>query len=261
MQNRNLFVTFSTDCAILASVMIMFFMTKSDIPEGVGFRTFDGTHLLWLAAILLFVIGAAVLYRRLDEKGRRVMRYVIGGSILLLEIVKDIFHACKGEFGVGYLPLHLCGINILLIGFDLIKQNITVRNFLYYFSIAGAALALLFPNWTALPCWNFSGIHSFVIHGLLVTYPILLVAGGEVKPDLKNMPRCILLLIGIAIPVYFINLACDTNFMFLMEPDKGNPLELFENLLGNHLWGFPILLPAVMLLMYLPLWLVNKIKN
>ena len=239
----------------------MFFVTKDTIPEGVGFSTFGPMHLIWLAAIVLCIITAAIVYKRLDEQKRKIMRVVIGSAIVLLEIAKDIFHGIVGEFGVGYLPLHLCGINILLIGFDLFKQNNTVRNFLYYFSIAGASLALLFPNWASLPCWNFSCIHSFSIHGLLVMYPILLVAGGEVKPDLKTMPKCILLLIGMAIPIYFVNLAFDTNFMFLMRPDKGNPLEMFEKLLGNHLWGFPILLPVVMLIMYLPILLINKLKK
>lgn len=239
----------------------MFFVTKDTIPEGVGFSTFGPMHLIWLAAIVLCIITAAIVYKRLDDQKRKIMRIVIGSAIILLEIAKDIFHGIVGEFGVGYLPLHLCGINILLIGFDLFKQNNTVRNFLYYFSIAGASLALLFPNWTSLPCWNFSSIHSFSIHGLLVMYPILLVAGGEVKPDLKTMPKCILLLIGMAIPIYFVNLAFDTNFMFLMRPDKGNPLEMFEKLLGNHLWGFPILLPIVMLVMYLPILIIDKLKK
>lgn len=239
----------------------MFFLSKDTIPENVGFTTFGPMHLIWLACTVLAIVAAAVLYRRLSPQKRRVMRIAVGSAILFLEIAKDIFHAALGEFGVGYLPLHLCGINILLIGFDLFKQNNTVRHFLYYFSIAGASLALLFPNWTDLPCWNFSCIHSFAIHGLLVMYPILLVAGGEVKPELKTMPKCILLLIGLAIPIYFINLACDTNFMFLMRPDSGNPLELFEKLLGNHLWGFPILLPVVMLIMYLPIYLINKLKK
>lgn len=239
----------------------MFFVSKSNIPEGVGFSTFGPMHLIWLASIIVCIVAAAALYKRLNDKQRHTMRIVIGGCVVLLEIVKDIYHSIIGEFGVGYLPLHLCGINILLIAFDMFKQNNTVRNFLYYFSIAGASLALLFPNWTSLPCWNFSGIHSFVIHGLLVMYPILLVTSGEVKPDLKTMPKCILLLIGLAIPIYFVNLAFDTNFMFLMHPDKGNPLELFEQLLGNHLWGFPILLPVVMFLMYLPILLVDKLKK
>jgi len=239
----------------------MFFVTKDTIPEGVGFSTFGPMHLIWLAAIVLCIITAAIVYKRLDDQKRKIMRVVIGSAILLLEISKDIFHGIVGEFGVGYLPLHLCGINILLIGFDLFIQNNIVRNFLYYFSIAGASLALLFPNWTSLPCWNFSCIHSFSIHGLLVMYPILLVAGGEVKPDLKTMPKCILLLIGMAIPIYFVNLAFDTNFMFLMRPDKGNPLEMFEQLLGNHLWGFTILLPIVRLAMYLKALLANQLKK
>lgn len=248
-------------CYNATRVMIMFFMTKDTIPEGVGFQTFGPMHLIWLASTLLAIVAAAVLYRRLGPQKRRVMRIIVGVAILVSEIAKDVFHAAVGEFGVGYLPLHLCGINILLVGFDLFKQNNTVRNFLYYFSIAGASLALLFPNWTALPCWNFSSIHSFTIHGLLVMYPVLLVAGGEVKPDLKTMPKCILLLIGLAIPIYFINLACDTNFMFLMRPDTGNPLEMFERLLGSHLWGFPILLPVVMFIMYLPIHLIDKLKK
>ena len=37
------------------------------------------------------------------------------------------------EFGWENLPFHLCGINILLIAFDTIKQSKVVRSFLYNF--------------------------------------------------------------------------------------------------------------------------------
>lgn len=236
-------------------------MNKDNIPKGMGFKTFDTTHLLWLLSIAAACIGVSALYGRLSDRNRRIMRTVLGGLILFLEILKDAVLILRGEFSAGYLPFHLCGINVLLVGFDLIKQNNTVRNFLYYFSIAGASLALIFPNWTQLPCLNFSHIHSFIIHGLLIMYPLLLVTSGEVKPDLKTMPKCILLLVLMAIPIYYINIVCDTNFMFLMHPDSGNPLELFEKLFGSHLWGFPILLPIVMFIMYLPIFIITKAKN
>lgn len=186
---------------------------------------------------------------------------MVGIAVVLCEIVKDIVVASIGEFGVGYLPFHLCGINILLIGFDLIKQTKTVRNFLYYIGIPSAMLALLFPNWTVLPCMNFFHIHSFVVHILLVMYPMLLITSGEVKPTIRTMPKCILLLIGLAIPAYFLNLLFDTNFMFLMSPETGNPLGLFEKYLGSHLWGFPILLPIVMFVMYLPLFIASRLTK
>ena len=241
--------------------MLVFFMSKDTVPEGVGFSTFGVGHLIWLVGIIAAIILATVIYKRLDEKGRKIMRLAVGGIILFLEISKNFYHIIMGEFSYGYLPFHLCGINILLIAFDMIKPTKIVRNFLYYFSIAGATLALVFPNWTQLPFWNFSCLHSFSIHGFLVMYPILLIVGGELTPDVKTMPKCIGLLVLMAIPIYFMNMAWDTNFMFLMHPDKGNPLELFEKLLGSHLWGFPILLPVVMGIMYIPILILKKIRS
>ena len=237
---------------------MLFFSTKDNIPAGMGFETFDITHLLWLAVITILCFAASFLYLRSNEKRRSVMRIVIGCTVILLEILKDAVYAVRGELDAELLPLHLCGINILLIGFDLLKPTTAVRNFLYYFCIPGALLALFFPNWTVLPCMNFSHIHSFIVHALLVSYPLLLVVGGEVVADIRSILKSIVLLICMAIPIYFINLLLDTNFMFLMEPETGNPLGLFEKYLGNHLWGFPILLPIVMLIMYIPLYLLTK---
>ena len=254
-------MTFSTFCVSIIGVIVMFFMTKDNIPEGLGFATFDITHLAWLLMGLILCLTAIFTYRKMNNKNRTIMRTVLGIAIIFLEILKNIVAMCQGVFGIGHLPFHLCGINILLIGFDLFKQTNTIRNFLYYLCIPGAMLALLFPNWTVLPCFNFSHIHSFVIHILLVMYPLLLVTSGEVKPNIKTMPKCILLLILMAIPIYFVNLFADTNFMFLMDPESGNPLGLFEKYLGSHLWGFPVLLPIVMFLMYLPLFLVSRFKK
>ncbi len=236
----------------------MFFATKETVPEGVGFTTFGATHLIWLGVLALFCVIAVIIYRKLDLKRRNTMRMIAGGSVVALEIIKDVVMIALGEFTVGHLPFHLCGINVLLIGFDLFRQNKTVRNFLYYFCIPGAMLALLFPNWTSLPCFNFSHIHSFVIHATLVLYPVLLISTDGFKPEIKQMPKSILLLVLIAIPVYILNLIFDTNFMFLMSPETGNPLGLFEKYLGSHLWGFPILLPIVMFIMYIPFFFTKK---
>ena len=236
----------------------MFFVTNGNIPEGVGFRAFGPTHILWLLAGLVLWVGACGFYKKLSADKRKIMLTLLGVYIFVQEMVKNLVLILLGEFGWGSLPFHLCGINILLIAFDVFKQTKVVRNFLYYFAIPGAALALLFPNWTEMPVWNFFHIHSFTIHILLVLYPLLLVTTGQVSTKLTDAFKGALLLVVMAIPVYGLNLLWDTNFMFLMQPDSGNPLELFEKLLGSHLWGFPILLPVVILVMYIPLLLVKN---
>ena len=239
----------------------MFFKTKDSIPEGLGFSTFDLTHITWLLIGVLLCVGACVLYKRLNARGQKIMLTSLGVYIFFQEMLKNVVVAAVGEFSWGYLPFHLCGINILLIFFDTIKQTRIVRNFLYYFGIPGAALALIFPNWTSQPVWNFFHLHSFTIHILIVMYPLILVTSGQVEMNIKSAFKSLILLVGFAIPVYFLNLLWDTNFMFLMRPDSGNPLEFFEKLLGSHLWGFPILLPVVIFIMYLPILIVKKRKT
>lgn len=238
----------------------MFFTTGENLPDGVGFQAFGLTHLLWLAAGAILCVTACVFYRKLPKNKQKIVLKVLGAYVLAQEMIKNLVLILLGEFGWGNLPFHLCGINILLIAFDAVKQTKTVRTFLYYFAIPGAALALLFPNWTDTPAWNFFHIHSFTIHILLVLYPLLLVSTGQVSTDLKSAFKGVALLVAMAIPVYFLNLLWNTNFMFLMEPDSGNPLELFEQLLGSHLWGFPVLLPVVILVMYVPARIFMKRK-
>ena len=241
----------------------MFFVTSEKIPDGVGFDAYGLTHILWLSAGLLLWVCACIFYKRLDTRKQKSMLTVLGAYIFAQEMVKNLVLVILDEFSWGYLPFHLCGINILLILFDIIKQTKVVRSFLYYFAIPGAALALLFPNWTAMPVWNFFHLHSFTIHILLVLYPLLLVTTDQVSTDLKSALRGTALLVAMAIPVYGLNLLWGTNFMFLMKPDSGNPLEMFEKLLGSHLWGFPILLPIVILVMYLPARIIknrNKVR-
>lgn len=130
----------------------MFFVTTDHIPEGVGFQTFGLTHILWLLAGAVFCTAVCIFYSKLSTDKRKRLLRVLGGYIFLQEMLKNLVLILLGEFDWGYLPFHLC----VLIAFDIVKQTKVVRSFLYYFAIPGAALALLFPNWTAMPVWNFS---------------------------------------------------------------------------------------------------------
>lgn len=112
-----------------------------------------------------------------------------------------------------------------------------------------------------MPCLNYFHMHSFIIHMFLVLYPFVLVASGDLKPDFKSMPRCVLLLIGFAIPALILNLIFDQNFMFLMNTAGIGFLQIFEDIFGAHQWAFPILLPIIMLIMSIPILIAGKIRK
>lgn len=241
--------------------MEIFWYTSDTVPDGLGFSLFSSAHLLWLGAFLLITVGCCFLYRRLSPKGRKAFRRMTALLLIADELFKLIPMLVMGVFHVKYLPFQLCSINIFLILWHAWKPNKLLGSFLYTVCIPGAVAALLFPTWTKLPGWNFMRIHSFSVHILLALYPIVLTAAGEIRPRLKEVPRCLLLLLGLACVALVLNLLWDTNFMFLMEVSKGNPLYAFEQMWGNHLLGFPVIIAGVILVMYAPIELYQLVRK
>lgn len=237
------------------------FDTVETIPDGVGFSHFDTTHILWLAAGAAFIILLSVLYARMTERVRRILRLTVGALVLLDEGFKWFALLVGGNAAVSYLPFHLCSINIFLIAVHMFRPSKLIDNFLYLICIPAAFAAMLFPTWTSLPPTNCMHIHSFTVHILLAAYPIMLTVGGDIRPTVRQLPRCLLLLISMATIVYGINVWLNTNFMFLMHADEGNPLLWFEQAWGSHLLGFPVLLPIVFGVMYGVYYGVRSIKQ
>lgn len=240
--------------------MEYFMHTTGTIPKGHGFKHFDTTHLCWLALFLALAVLLCVAYRRWGETGRRRFRYVMAALIVADEIFKIVFLVIGGRYTINYLPLHLCSINIVLIAVHAIRPSKTLDNFLYTIGLPTAVMALLFPTWTKLPFLNFSHLHSFTVHILLALYPLVLTVGGDIRPRARYIGKCLLLLVCLAAPVYVFNCLFDTNFMFLMSADKGNPLYWFGKNWGSHLWGYPVLGSAVLAVMYLPVELYHALR-
>lgn len=239
----------------------MFLDTVETIKEGMGFNLFGKVHLTWLAAFVALAIAIPTIYRKLSPKARNIMRISVASLILLDEAWKWIFLFIGDRYEHSYLPLHLCSINVFLVAFHIFKRSKLIENFLYAICVPAGIIALLTPSWTALPPANFMHIHSFTIHILLALYPLMLTVGGDIKPDIKMAPKCLALLLGMGVVVLGVNFLCDTNFMFLMRTDDISFLVLFENIFGAHQWAFPILLPIVMVIMYLPVIIINRKKT
>lgn len=240
--------------------MKYFMHTTGTIPKGLGFKHFDVTHLGWLALFLVLAVVLCIAYRRMGEKGRRNFRYVMASLIVADEIFKVVFLVIGGRYTINYLPLHLCSINIILIAIHAVHPTKTLDQFLYTIGLPTAVMALLFPTWTKLPVLNFSHLHSFTVHILVALYPLVLAVGGDIRPRARYIGKCLLLLVCLALPVYAFNYFFDTNFMFLMSADKGNPLYWFDKNWGSHLWGYPVLGAALLAVMYLPVELYRTLR-
>jgi len=231
-----------------------FFTLEENLPAGAGFSLFGREHIAWL--LIAAALGAALClcFRRASDAGRGRLRRALGIAVLVCEGLKDGNLIAQGAFGIGYLPLHLCGLAVFFTLWHSLRPGETVGNFLYSTCMPGAAFALVFPDWTAYPALSYHSVVGFLVHTLLVVYPLMLVAGGALRPRARYLPRCFAILLALAVPIYVFDRALQVNYMFLLRPSPGSPLEWFAALLGvpGYLLGYLPMLALVWLLLYAP---------
>lgn len=238
-----------------------FWDCSATIPDGLGFEHFDEVHFFWLGVLVLLTTVCTIIYKHATENSRRYIRYAFAALLIADELFKIIGLASHGNYTAGYLPLHLCSINIFIIAIYAIRPSKMLGNFLYIICIPAALAALIFPNWTNMPISNFMHIHSFTVHTLLAAFPIILTIVGEIKPSIKYLPGCLaILLIGGAVALTF-NLIFETNFMYLMEAPKGNPLYWFAQNTPSHLIGYPVIIAGVLIVMLTPFEVAHRIRK
>ncbi len=241
-----------------------FFYHYSMLPDNtVGFKLYDTLHLAWLVSLLVVGVLVSLSYRRLTKTEKIRFRKIMAIIMVGLEVIKDIVIASSGNFGVSYLPLHLCGISLFVVLIHSYTNKQFWAEVAYVICLPGALAALLFADWTVYPLLNFMHMHSFIIHAMIVCYPILLLVGKEYRPDYRYLFKVLGFVFLLALPIYGFNKLFDTNFFFINWPSPGSPLVLFEKWMGNpgYLIPLAILLFVVLLFMYSPFYIKEKVLS
>lgn len=239
--------------------MLRYFFVISGLPDNVGFRMFGPGHLAWLAAISAAAVVCSLWYRRLSPRGRKAAGYAFCWSMVALDLLKDVYFIVSGVFSYEFLPLHLCGMAIYISLLNAYWPGRIKQELLYSLCMPGAVMALVFPAWTFYPLWNIATLQCFLIHALLFLYPVMLVAGGDLRPSVRNLPYCLLFLLAACPAVALVNRALGTNFMFISSAPSAQPFLLFVSWFGTpgYIFGMFLLLLAVWVVLYVPVLAVR----
>ena len=241
----------------------LFFVYRNQLPENVGFSLYSVTHLLFLTGIIIFIIAITLIYKRSDEKRQNFFRITIASTIVLMEVVKDLVAIIIKALSWEFLPLHLCGLSIFMIAIHAMKPNKFTAEFLYCLSIPGAVMALIFSDWVIYPVWNIFCLQSFLIHMLELTFPIMLLASGQIRPNPKKLWMPSLFLMIYTPIIFHLNHLLSTNFLFINEAAPDSPLSFLQNVLGNpgYVFGTIGILVIVWIIMYMPVVLWQRYGN
>ncbi len=215
-----------------------FFQFETEVPAGSGFTLFGTGHLLWLLGIGIFVAAVGIWYMRQIDKVQRRVEQCIGILFPVLSFYRDGVLMLTGHFDRGFLPFHLCSM-ALWIAVIYVWTGSRFFGIVYVLlCVPGALGALLFPDWSAYPFFNYMCIHGFVAHGLIVGFGVWLVMSGRLVPRWRDfwMP----FVFGVAgfILIPRLNHALGTNYWFLSRPSKGSPMVFIMDVTGEQ-WYMP----------------------
>lgn len=231
-----------------------FFAYETDIPEGLTVKNFSPTHILWLAAAAASLFLLLRIYRRRNGEARRRFARTAMLVLLLLEAVRQAWALAAGHYDAARHLLTLPGgVMILIAAAAVFTEKPALKEFSYACGLPGAATALLLPE-TGYPFWNIQYLQGIAIHMLLALVPLLWICGDGFRPNIRALPKNMLILLGLAALCYGVNTALGGNCMFLRYAPEGSPIALMNQWVG---WPWYIgLLPAlalvVLLLMYAP---------
>lgn len=192
-----------------------FFSYETEIPPEAGYSFFDKTHLIWMLTSLILVIFVVFLYKKTELKKRRSFMKTIAFLLISCEVVRSGWFIILGEWTLDKsLPLQLSRVMLFIEAFAIFTNSRYLKEFSYacgLFSIA----AFIAPNIFEYPILHLHTLRYSIAHILIMAVPIIWIVGDGFRPDIRYLPKCALLLFGIAGVATAVNFATGSNYLHI----------------------------------------------
>ena len=233
---------------------------------------FSVNHFIWLAIVLVTIIGLLVLQKTKKIKNDTIITYMFIMSIIseLIKIFSNLIQTSEGGtvLDPADLPFHLCSIQIFFIFAlkFLIKTEEGKQKLLGFMAptmLVGGALALFIPTvgvkFTKLQVYQY-----FIFHANIITFAIYVLKERLVNYTWKSFFRNISYLGMLALIATWINSLLSVtnpkvNFFYLCRP----PMENLPILNLNNGWFayFITLVLIALIFMFLFHYIMIKLNK
>jgi hypothetical integral membrane protein (TIGR02206 family) len=191
------------------------------------FILFGPAHLGMLLVIGVLGTALPLIARRTPSTA---VQYRVGLLIASLLIVQEGFHiwfqVTHYDQGLSsLLPLHLCGLSVLLTAWTLAARSYRAYEIVYFWAWGGTLQALATPDLqVGFPHPGF--IAFFVGHGLVIVGVLYATLVYRFRPQLVSIFRSMAALLVAVAVVAPINLWLGTNYLFLCsKPEQASLMD------------------------------------
>jgi hypothetical integral membrane protein (TIGR02206 family) len=199
------------------------------------FRILGSSHLAAVAFfavlnVLIIVFRARIRDTALDQ----VLRVLMASLLLVNELGLSLWRIRHRVWTIQTsLPLHLCGVSVLLAALMLYTRSFAIFELTYFWAMGGALQGLLTPDVEGYDFPHFRFLTTFISHGLIVTANLYLVFVLQMRPTFVSYLKSMVVINAYAAAMLLFNRATGANYGFLCrKPDSPT---LFD-LLGPWPW-------------------------
>lgn len=200
----------------------------SDQFNGQPFQIFSIYHLYGILSVILFSIFMVVILKKLDsEKANNFTRHFLAYVLIIQELSLSVWRMWHGHWEISTsLPLHLCGLGIIISAVMLWKKDEKLYDFLYFWGTAGATQALLQPNLSIYNFPHYRFLQFFVSHGFFVAAVIFATFILNFRPRFKSIYKAFVITNIFAFFIGIFNFASGSNYMFIAhKPETASILD------------------------------------
>lgn len=234
-----------------------FFTYETGLPQGIGYSFFDATHLIWMFVSFLMVGLLVLLYKNAKISSRRKIMIVIAAALLLCEVVRTGWFIAIGEYTIkNSLPLQLSRILVFVEAFAIFFNTRYLKEFTYACGLFSVA-AFIAPDIMQYPIFHIHTIRYSIAHILIMAVPLMWIIADGFRPDIKYLPKCAALLVGIAAVVETFNIFLGSNYLHIHYIPTHVNLNLRQPFFAMAFVGAVL---GFWVIIYLPWVIYDKIK-
>jgi len=184
----------------------------------------------WLALFTLFVIFSMILVFRswfLRPKVDLYTRWTVAVLLIVQELSLNVWRLSNGSWTAGdSLPLHLCGMGIVLAAFMMVNKNFLLYELVYFWGLGGAIQALLTPNIGIYGYPHYRYFQFFVSHGTLIFASLYMTWIGGMRPTHRSIWRVMGITNIYLVIIAGFNTLTDGNYLFIChKPVDGSIID------------------------------------
>lgn len=237
-------------------------------------KSYGGFHLSFFLIGLVVCVGLAFLLRKTNEKHNKIVLGVVGGFLILTEVLKQLFYyyvISNESYPWWIFPFQLCSLPMYLCIICVFLPKCKVRDCLFEFmfsvNMVGGFISFLEPSGLNHP-WLFLTMHAYVWHLTLIFLGLYLYFSKRACTNKFGYVKAIITLVVFIAIAQLLNVTIKKpGFnMFYISPYVQSPLAVFS-MFWQKLGWLPNMLLYILAIsiasavVYYVFYLFRKIKK